>query len=118
MQLINYSKRRVSYLIGDLEQIYSANNNEIKAVKINNIVFARFSINMPDTTERTLTFPNKYAVARGMGHAIHLERNGKLAGTSWLSREDDTASAKGTLSYKAANDNYGSYTGTAIWFTD
>ena len=46
MQLINYSKRRVSYLIGELEQIYSANNNEIKAVKINNIVFARFSINM------------------------------------------------------------------------
>ena len=122
MQLVNYSKRRVSFLIGNINQewtqIYSANTNTIHVVKIGHIVFARFTISMPDTTERTLTFPNKYAPAPGMGFAVHLERDGELAEKSWISRIDDTASAYGTLSYKAAQGNYGSYTGTAFWFSN
>ena len=73
---------------------------------------------MPDTTERTLTFSSEYAPAPGMGFAAHLEREGELAGKSWISRRDDTTSAYGTLSYKAAQGNYGSYTGVAFWFTN
>ena len=99
-------------------QIYNANNNTIHAIKIGHIVFARFSIQMPDTTERTLTFNNKYAPAQGFGFAAHLERNGKLAGESWVSRRDDSGSATGTFTYKAAQNNYGSYTGCAFWFSN
>ena len=99
-------------------QIYNSNNNAIHAIKIGHIVFARFSIQMPDTTERTLTFNNKYAPAQGFGFAAHLERNGKLAGESWVSRRDDSGSAPGTFTYKAAQNNYGFYTGCAFWFSN
>lgn len=99
-------------------QIYNANNNQIHAIKIGNIVFARFSIQMPDTTERTLTFNNEYAPKKGSGFPAAISRNGDLAGASWVSRVSDGDNASGTLTYKAAESNYGSYTGTAFWFTE
>lgn len=71
---------------------------------------------MPDTTERTLTFSSEYAPAQGFGLAAHLERNGKLAGESWVSRRDDSGSAPGTFTYKAAQNNYGATQGVRFGF--
>lgn len=102
---------------GSWTQIYSANNNQIHVIKFGSIVFARFAIYMPDTTERTLTWNNQYAPIYGSGFAAHLERNGQIAGESWISRASDASNASGTLTYKAAQGNYGTYTGTVFWFT-
>ena len=113
---------KISELIGDINQewtqIYNANSNTIHVIKIGHIVFARFTISMPDTTERTLTFSSEYAPAQGFGFAAHLDRNGELAGESLVSRRDDSGSAPGTFTYKAAQNNYGSYTGCAFWFSN
>ena len=96
-------------------QIYSANNNTIHVIKIGHIVFGRFSIQMPDTTERTLTFSGEYAPAQSLGVFIPAIRNGEIAANAWLSRND---TVKGTFTYKAKEGNYGTYSCTTIWFAN
>lgn len=99
-------------------RIYNANNNTIDVIKIGHIVFGRFAIQMPDTTERTLTINNQYAPAQSLGVFIPAIRNGEVAGNAWLTRENDDDAAKGTFTYKAKEGNYGTYSCTAFWFVN
>lgn len=112
---------KINKVLEELSQewtrIYDANSNTIDVIKIGNIVFGRFAIYMPDTTERTLTINNKYAPTYAHGFFIPAIRNGEVASNAWLTRENDSNDAKGTLTYKAKEGNYGTYSCTAFWFT-
>lgn len=92
--------------------IYDVNNNLITAVKIGNLVIARFAIDMPDTTERTLTLRKGYGPSQGF--FLPLIRNGVVAGNAWLTNNGEN----GTLTYKAAENNYGTYSCTVIYYAN
>ena len=98
-------------LLSDAKTIYNANTNIIQAKKIGNIVFARMSISMPDTTERTLTIVGDWKPINGF--YVPLIRNGQLSTNSWLTVQNDRTS----LTYAAASNNYGTYTANTFWFT-
>ena len=105
-------------LLQEWTRIYDANNNTIDVIKIGHVVFGRIAIYMPDTTERTLTINSQYAPAPSLGFFVPLIRNGEVADNAWLSRENDSDTARGTLTYKAKEGNYGTYSCTAFWFVN
>lgn len=98
-------------ILSDPNTIYNANDNIIQAKKIGNIVFARMTIYMPDTTERMLTIVGDWKPINGF--YVPLVRNGQLSAKSWLTVQGDRTA----LTYAAANNNYGTYTANTFWFT-
>lgn len=92
--------------------IYDANNNIVTAVKIGNLVIARFVIDMKDTTERTLTLKKGYGPSQGF--FIPLIRSGVVAGNAWLTNNGEN----GTLTYRAAENNYGTYSCSVAYYAN
>lgn len=98
-------------ILSDPITIYNANNNIIQAKKIGNIVFARMTISMLDTTERTLTIVGDWKPINGF--CVPLVRNGQLSANSWLTVQGDRTA----LTYAASQNNYDTYTANTFWFT-
>ena len=91
---------------------YNANNNLIRALRLGNIVLMQFSISMPDTTERTLNMQGIWKPFSGF--FVPLIRVGQLASNAWLS----SSGSNTTLTYSAASNNYGTYTGSVVYYSE